>query len=108
LTQNQDDGSSYHYDYEQNVGFSSILTNVLMEKGKGANMVLPQPEFDRVTSILQENNEQLDESKDGESEKKKSKRKIKHTRKTDEAKTLAKTNFRVQGKGKNLFDRINT
>ena len=40
----------------------------------------------------------MDESKEGESERKKSKRKTKNTRKTDTAKTLAKTNFRVQSK----------
>ena len=37
--------------------FSSILSNVVLERGKAGKMILSKLESDRVNKILQENNE---------------------------------------------------
>ena len=100
LTQDSDNPTSFHYDYEQRIGesrrlfvkiqlleteeiqrqvrlispcprlvsfemhmtdlisaFSSILSNVVLERGKAGKMILSKLESDRVNKILQENNE---------------------------------------------------
>merc|ERR1719270_870392 len=73
LTQDSDNPTSFHYDYEQRIAFSSILSNVVLERGKAGKMILSKLESDRVNKILQENNEILegggDSGKDDTSDK---------------------------------------